>query len=332
LEIARRFGIPDQVITAASESVSSSSREAVEYLRRIKNDAQEAESLRMALEEERVAVAEKFASLEKQAERRERERQSTFKTELQRTIDEFDRRSRDLVGKIEDQTERLKVERDRQKRVAELKREAQRAASGRGDTSARPVRVVRDGQLMPDQDRSHAKPDNSPDSERYKTVSEVRSIAVGDKVRLRSFGSIGVVDQIKGDEAEVRVRSVKFRERLDNLELVEEIRSEKPVGKFERLKHTSIDQVQAKTSEREATTELNVIGRTTDEAVEAVDKFLDKASLASFSQVRIVHGHGTGALRRAIGELLQGHPHVMRFAAAPQNQGGSGATVVELRQ
>ena len=55
---------------------------------------------------------------------------------------------------------------------------------------------------------------------------------------------------------------------------------------------------------------LNVIGQTTDEAVDAVDKFLDEASLASLSQVRIVHGHGTGALRRAIECLLDGHPHV----------------------
>ena len=78
--------------------------------------------------------------------------------------------------------------------------------------------------------------------------------------------------------------------------------------------------------------ELNVIGRTTDEAVDAVDKFLDEAFLNSLSEVRIVHGHGTGALRRVISELLQGHPHVARFAAAPPNQGGAGATVVELRQ
>ncbi len=54
-------------------------------------------------------------------------------------------------------------------------------------------------------------------------------------------------------------------------------------------------------AEQKAQSELNVIGQTTDEAVDAVDKFLDEASLASLSQVRIVHGHGTGALRRAIG-------------------------------
>jgi DNA mismatch repair protein MutS2 len=327
LEIARRFGISDQIITAASELVSTSSREAGEYLRRIKQESEEAEALRLALEEEREAVAEKFASLEKEATQRERERQSAFRTTLDRTVDEFEKRSRELVGKIEDQAERLKLERERQKRVAELKRDVQKTTSEKD----RPVRVVRQGKVVSDKSESPTTVD-IPEAERYKTVSEARKIKVGDKVRLRSFGSVGIVDQLKGDEAEVRVRAVKFRERLDNLELVEEVTLPKPAGKFESLRQSSMSQVRAANSETEATTELNVIGQTTDEAVEAVDKFLDEASLASFSEVRIVHGHGTGALRRAIGELLQGHPHVMRFAAAPQNQGGSGATVVQLRQ
>jgi DNA mismatch repair protein MutS2 len=76
---------------------------------------------------------------------------------------------------------------------------------------------------------------------------------------------------------------------------------------------------------------LNVIGQTTDEAVDAVDKFLDEAFLNNLSEVRIVHGHGTGALRRAISELLKEHPHVENSQPAPQNQGGAGATMVILK-
>jgi DNA mismatch repair protein MutS2 len=77
--------------------------------------------------------------------------------------------------------------------------------------------------------------------------------------------------------------------------------------------------------------EINLIGRTTDEAADIVDKFLDAAFLNGQGEVRIIHGHGTGALRKAIAELLAGHPHVARFAAAPQDQGGTGATIVELQ-
>ena len=78
--------------------------------------------------------------------------------------------------------------------------------------------------------------------------------------------------------------------------------------------------------------ELNLIGKKTDEAVELADKFLDEAFLNGLSEVRIIHGHGTGALRRAIVELLADHPHAARFSAAARDQGGTGATVVQLRQ
>ncbi|HEX9630203.1 MAG TPA: Smr/MutS family protein, partial [Pyrinomonadaceae bacterium] len=84
-------------------------------------------------------------------------------------------------------------------------------------------------------------------------------------------------------------------------------------------------------SDSGAQTELKLIGKKTDEAVELVDKFLDEAFLNGVTEVRIIHGHGTGALRRAISELLEGHPHVARFAAAPQDKGGAGATIVVLQ-
>jgi DNA mismatch repair protein MutS2 len=157
-------------------------------------------------------------------------------------------------------------------------------------------------------------------------------------VKLRSFGSVGIVDSIKGDEAEVRVKSLRFREKLDNLELVKQVAAgksspaEAKTGKFAALRKSAGTEVQLKPVQGNGRSEVNVIGQTTDEAVDAVDKFLDEASLASLSTVRIVHGHGTGALRKAIAELLKDHPHVARFAAAPQDQGGSGATLVELRQ
>jgi DNA mismatch repair protein MutS2 len=74
-----------------------------------------------------------------------------------------------------------------------------------------------------------------------------------------------------------------------------------------------------------------LIGKTTDEAVDLTDKFLDAAFLNGLNEVRIIHGHGTGALRKAITEFLKEHPHVAKFASAPQDKGGSGATQVELK-
>jgi len=346
LEIARRFGIPNQIVGAAADRVKDSSRQATEYLRRIKREAEETFTLRQALEEERTAVAEKFASLDKEAEKREQERQNEFQRDLDKTIYEFERRSRELVATIQDRSERLKVEREAQRRMAELKREAQRAVSAsRGSrqapstsSSSRAVRVMRDGQVVvaskagvtaleSSQDRL-----SEPASEHY-VAAAAREIAVGDRVRIRAFGSVGIVDNVKGDEAEVRVKSLRFREKLENLELVQEAAPvKKEGGRFSKLRPSSSTETQLNVSDTNARSELNVIGQRADEATDAVDKFLDEASLGSLTQVRIVHGHGTGTLRRAIAELLKDHPHVARFTAAPQDQGGSGATLVELRQ
>jgi DNA mismatch repair protein MutS2 len=351
LEIARRFGVPAGIVDAAVSSVKDSSLQASEYLRRIKREAEEAEALRVALEEERVAVAEKFASLDKEAAKREREREAAFEQVAQRTVADLEKKARELVGRIEDRAEKVRAEREAQRHVAEMKRAAQSAAKSVGQrqsdpyphadsaasASSRGVRVVRDGHVMTT-GTSESSAAAEEESVEY-VAAAPREIVVGDKVKLLSFGSVGVVEHIKDGYAEVRVKALRFRERLKNLELVEQqagAKSQeggsKPQGKLEKLRRSTGTEVHLSGAEHKVQSELNVIGQTTDEAVDAVDKFLDEASLASLSQVRIVHGHGTGALRRAIASLLGDHPHVARFVAAPPDQGGTGATLVELRQ
>lgn len=339
LEIARRFGIKPEIITTAAATVKESTLQATEYLRRIKLESEEAQQLSKALVEERAAVAEKFAALEREAEKHESQRAREFQQQLERTVAEFEKRSRELVASIQDRSERLKVEREAQRRVSEMKREAQKASgSGRprdniaadASNQSRGVRIIRDGSVVAANQAAATKSAMQSDDEQY-VAAAAREIVVGDKVKLRSFGSIGIVDSIKNGEAELRVKSLRLREKLENLELVKAVAVPKTGGRFSKLRDTRGAELKVSTSETSAS-ELNVIGQRADEAVDAVDKFLDAASLAGTSQLRIVHGHGTGALRRAIGELLKDHPHVARFAQAPQDQGGSGATVVELRQ
>jgi DNA mismatch repair protein MutS2 len=79
-------------------------------------------------------------------------------------------------------------------------------------------------------------------------------------------------------------------------------------------------------------TEINVIGSTSDDAVDRVERFLDDAVVSEQKSIRIVHGYGTGALRRSIAEFLRQHPFVQTFGPAPDNQGGGGVTVVELKE
>jgi DNA mismatch repair protein MutS2 len=304
--------------------------------------------LRRALEEERAAVAEKYSTLERDAERRERERQSNFEREMRERLTEFEGRSRELFSKIEDRAERIRVEREAATRAAELRREAQRAAAA--TTSARPaaskagntgetgqtggVRVVRQARAALESPRAKS------GGETFQPASVEREIVKGDTVRLTTLGKTGVVERVSGGDAEVRIGHVRLREKLTNLELME--RAPQPQGKQTQPRGSQLEQMAAASartadvrltrSQDEPASELNLIGRTTDEAVDAADKFLDAAYLNGLARVRIIHGHGTGALRRAIADFLRSHAHVETFAPAPPDQGGAGATVVELKQ
>ena len=146
----------------------------------------------------------------------------------------------------------------------------------------------------------------------------------------------GTVERVGDGEAEVRVKNLRFREKVSNLELLASAPKQKKedntlAGRLRRMQERGTE-VKLKSSREGVDAELNLIGRTTDEARDEVDRFLDEAFLEGHSHVRIIHGHGTGALRRAVAELLRTHPHVERFDLAPENQGGAGATVVELKQ
>src|SRR5207245_4684958 len=144
--------------------------------------------------------------------------------------------------------------------------------------SARGVRVIRDGQVV-QKESNKRESDTGPDEGRY-IPGAAREIAVGDKVKLRSFGSIGIVDQVKGDEVEVRVKSLRFREKLENLELMEaRPQSKAQQGKLEQLRQARSTEVHLKGVEQNGRSELNVIGQPPHEAVEAVHLFLETASL-----------------------------------------------------
>jgi DNA mismatch repair protein MutS2 len=159
-----------------------------------------------------------------------------------------------------------------------------------------------------------------------------REIKRGDKVRLKTFGSIGTVEKIDGDTAEVLAGSMRLREKLSNMELVEIHEPQQEKSSLEKLKEKQKGtETNLRVDSEDLRAELKLIGKTTDEAVDELDRYLDEAYLNGFSHIRIIHGFGTGALRRAVQNHLKGHPHVARYTSAPQDQGGEGATVVELK-
>lgn len=145
-------------------------------------------------------------------------------------------------------------------------------------------------------------------------------VQVGAKVKVRSMGMTGSVVTLVGSEAEVMVGNIRMRRPVEDLEMLE-----RPALKLPAGVHLSVS------SKEMLSSEINLLGCRVEEAVERVDKFLDEASLAQLTQVRIVHGTGTGALRNAIIALLRDHPQVEKFESPQQSEGGRGVTIAVLR-
>ena len=310
IEIARRFGIRDQVIETARKNLDISAREAENYLHKLQLETRQAEDLRAALEEEREAVAKKYALLDIEASKKEKERQKEFERELAETIEGFDRQSKAFVRAIEDKALKAKLEKERLARKAELNRAVVSKFQNPATKAVNPPKDSAAGDLS-------ARLSNEP-------------IAVGSKV-LTKFGNVGTVEKIDKDLAEVLVGSMRLRERLENLQTVSNPGAPSKQTLGEKLQNQAKD-ANLRLDVEDAAAELNLIGKTTADAEYEVDRFLDEAYLSSLQNVRIIHGFGTGALKNFVHHFLKGHAHVEKFGFAPRDQGGQGATIVKLKE
>jgi DNA mismatch repair protein MutS2 len=312
LEIARRMKLPDEIINSASEHIDPAHIEANAYLKHLKQLVDEQESLRAALEEEREVTADKYAKLDLEFARREVDRQRDFEDQLSKVIRDFTAESERLLRTVSDRVTAARLKKETDARGAELRRSA--AVRLRKQVSSAPVPSAAVATTEP-----------APASE---FQIDTREIHERDRVRIKSFGQEGTIESISDGEYTVLVGSLRFRASRDDLQLLKIAapQASSPVTRLPRGVSADVD------VDEHFSPEINVIGSTVDEAVDRVDKFLDEAVMAGAENVRVIHGHGKGALRRAIAELLTGHAHVERFNAAPANQGGAGATVATLKK
>lgn len=141
----------------------------------------------------------------------------------------------------------------------------------------------------------------------------------GERVWVQMYRDYGKVVALKKDQAEVLIRNIRFTVPVGTLEKRETIQETLPKG------------VQFQYEEKDVPPEINVIGQTVEQALEAVDKYLDDAVLAQLPEVRIIHGHGMGKLKRAIAEMLAKHPQVRAHREESPQRGGAGVTVAIMK-
>ena len=306
INIAQRLGLNPHIIGAARSRIGTQTQDVARFLDRLHAELREASAERQRLCTREEEVEREKSRLAAEGKKEQQAKVREMEKKLESLFKDFEYHARETVNAIQDRAAAQKLSKDAERRIAKMRREfreqfdsavvAHSTGADQGDPQAQPQLV--------------------------KHVSE------GDTIKLKSVGRPGTVTRrLDGNHFEVEIGAMKMKIARDDIAEVIIRASESPV-KAARARGISVS------LEREDTnvpSEINVIGRTVDEATSEVEKFVDRAFLAGLPRIRVVHGSGMGILRKALRQYLQKHPHVLSVTEPPQNEGGGGATVVELR-
>jgi DNA mismatch repair protein MutS2 len=315
IQTAERLGLNASIVAAARQRLGSQQVDIARFLDKLHNELAALEVERKNAREQQYALNQERARLAREGDVELRNRTRDLETKLASLLKDFEFQMRETVRAIEDRASQQKLSKEAERRMLRLRREFQESFN-------QTVVAHRTGADVGD---ANAQP------------HLLKHIAAGDQVRIKSMNKIAVVQrEVEKDIFEVALGPIKMRVKRDELcEPQPSCASEAnpkydPLAAARRQKNIHVTVTSANTDEMRM--EINLIGRTVDEATEELEKYLDRAFLAGLPRVRIIHGHGAGILRRGVREFLKGHPHVATLAEAPQNEGGQGATLVELRQ
>ena len=301
IEIARRMNIPIEILDAARRFIDPDHDAAREYLKRLRGALDEHERLSADLEAEKRAFADKYTGLEREYKEREANRSAEFAAALERVIGDFRKESKRTIGELKNRVEVARARRSAENLAAGLRRKSIHLQLSSATASV-------ENAVTPSSSLSGG----------------IEKIEPGDVVFVRSLGREGLADSIQGDVCIVAIGSLRYRADRNDIDIIRNrIKSSAQPG--------TLGAAVVSPDDENFDSELNVIGLNTDEALDRVDRFLDQAYLAGGESVRIVHGHGKGILRGSIARFLEHHPQAARFATAPPDKGGSGATVVILK-
>jgi DNA mismatch repair protein MutS2 len=308
LEIARRLGLDEEILAAATRNMSERDARIAEHLARIDEDVRRLDHERRLMTREQETLRENEARLRSREEGL-RHREDTARRRLDEELAERAREARREIDAIVA---------DLKRRTAELAERAGKpsatASTGDAGMARADARAALDGAL--------ARLTDPPASSPSPPTADGPLAGVGDRVAIGGLNLEGRVLSIHGGQAEIDVRGKRLRAEVRELRVIER----EGEGGAARV-NVSV-QLQPR---EQVSTDLNVIGCTVDEAVSRAERFLDESLLASERTVRIIHGFGTGQLRRGLASFLAQHPFVASFAAAPPDQGGGGVTVVALK-
>jgi DNA mismatch repair protein MutS2 len=317
LAIAQRLGMPDQIITAARSELSPTDLKAEDLLDEIHRQRDLSRKARTAAENARHDAENLRAELSKRLEKIEDERMQVLDQARKEAAEELDAvqdELRDIRRQLARTRQPLQVIEEVEEKVEELQDEVVAPVERRKSEAA------------------------------ASTIH--RTIRLGDKVRLHSLNTQGIVTSLGEEDAEVSVGVLRIRARLAELQLMNEESSSSP-GKSSlptarELIATNHSHLNKEINEKDARTtqsqlytespgiELDLRGQRSDEALDTLERYLDSAYLAGLPWVRIIHGKGTGKLRQAVRDFLSQNSHIKSFESGKDKEGGEGVTIARL--
>ena len=308
IEIARRLGLPAPLIERARAEMAPEAREAAALIAYLHRSRDELENLKREAIGAAHELAEERKKLQTEWAERQRKRLAELEKQFAEALEKHEKSVARAIEAVKERELRAQIEKQTGRKLAKARGEAREEADNAtvahladsqadlGTTSGESLKPVAQSDLVP-----------------------------GARVRVRGLPSPAVLRRRDDSSAEIEAGPLRMKVALADITAV--------VGSEASAKPALPRGVTLRTQppEEPAGDEINVIGCTVEEATRRVDKFLDQAALAGLPQVRVIHGHGTGALRRGLAEFLGGHALVERIRAEADDRGGTAITVVELR-
>jgi DNA mismatch repair protein MutS2 len=308
IDIARRLGLPAHVIDRARAQLSPEAHEAaglIAYLHRSRDELE-------ALKREAARAAQELAEEKKQLQtewiERQRKRMKELEQQFAQTLEKHEKEAARAIEAVKERELRAQLEKQTQRKLVKARGDA------REEADAATVGHLADSQVDLGIVAAQA----------VKPVAQ-SDLVPGARVRVRGLPTPVTLRRRDDTSAEIEAGPLRMKVALADITAV--------VGNDAAAKPTLPRGVTVRTQPptEPASEEINLIGCTVEEATRRVDKFLDQAALAGSSQVRLIHGHGTGALRRGLAEFLKTHPLVEAIRAEAEDRGGTAITLVDLK-
>jgi DNA mismatch repair protein MutS2 len=307
IAIARRLGLSEEIIERARALLSPESREAADLIAYLHRSREELDRMQKQMVEERRGLEEERAMLRTEWAGRQQKRIQELEAQFTEMQKRFEENVARVVEAVKERELRGQIEKTSRRKLGEVRGAAQE------ELNAAVVQTISESQGDLGIAPSAAGAVNA------------ELLQPGAKIRVRGFSKPVILRRLEGRNAEIEAGPLRMKIAVEEIVGVESARAGKALSSSGASGSVSAP------SRFGVANEINVIGQTVEQATEQVDKFLDDAAMAHLPSVRIIHGHGTGALRKGLGDFLRTHPLVANHATEAEERGGKAITVVELR-